>query len=85
MRIKVIVNLGRDWPEQWLDGDVVEAPGSLATKLIAAGLAEPVEPEPTPVSSPPPAPPAPAKGSTAAGTVPVTPGNFSKNPHPSRK
>jgi hypothetical protein len=81
MRIKVLVNLGRDWPEPWQDGDVVEAPGPLATKLIAAGLAEPVEPEPIP--DPPPV--ATAKGGTAAGTVPATPGNFGKNPHPNRK
>lgn len=47
MRVRVLRNLGREWPQAYAENQVVEVEESLAEKLVQAGLAEPVA-EPAP-------------------------------------
>lgn len=58
MLIRVLRNLGGDWP-RWREGDTVEAADDTAAKLAAVGLAElirAVPPEPEILGIPEPAP-----------------------------
>lgn len=53
VRIRMLRNLGRDWPEPWMEGEEHTVRDDLAERLFAKGLAErlPDLPLPKPVET----------------------------------
>ena len=44
MRIRMKINLGKDWPEPWKDGEVHDCDQELGAKLVALHMADDVTP-----------------------------------------
>jgi len=74
MRIKMLRNLGREWPQQLKLDEIADVDDATGQALIAKGLAEPAKNE------------ALTKKAEPVPTAPATPGNIGDNPHgPVRK
>lgn len=66
MRITVLRNLGPEWGQPYAEGQTVDADAGLAERLVASGLAVPVDAE-TAIGQPAPMPPATAAAAPLPG------------------